>query len=364
MKIYTPTTLEKAKEICSLLDAQNPLDLLKCHAAFGHHFNGDIGAVMMQSYCLKGKPSLNADAMAGICRASGLVRYIRQVEWTDTVCIMEMARTDEPSDVVHRFTYSMEMANRQGLTRNRNWQQMPLQMLRARCLTMGLRATYPDAVAGIYSADEIADNMDISDEERTQISAEALGEEVRFTRKPQRAPAPKPSAPPQPAPAPQPEPEPEPEPEPVQIERPDHDFTTVEGFWAVVEASKIERRSFENIMTTQKIDIEAATPEQRERAWYRFGHPSQLNAWSARPLTLTGGESEMQIVADLCKDHPVLSFLEAHEWAHKLGHQAFGETLLIADELLPSDDRSHRVLKGMSPNDWSAYDFLYSVLND
>ena len=81
MKIYTPTTLEAAKEICSLLDAQNPLDLLKCHAAFGVHFGGDIGAVMMQSYCLKGKPSLNADAMEGVVRRSGLCRFILISSW-------------------------------------------------------------------------------------------------------------------------------------------------------------------------------------------------------------------------------------------------------------------------------------------
>ena len=43
---------------------------------------------------------------------------------------------------------------------------MPLQMLRSRVLTMGLRAVYPDAVSGIYSADEIADSTDMSDDER------------------------------------------------------------------------------------------------------------------------------------------------------------------------------------------------------
>jgi hypothetical protein len=70
------------------------------------------------------------------------------------------------------------MAVKQGLTNNRNWKQMPRQMLRARVLTMGLRAVYPDAISGIYSPDELADNMSMSDDERYAISAQSLGEEV------------------------------------------------------------------------------------------------------------------------------------------------------------------------------------------
>jgi len=54
-----------------------------------------------------------------------------------------------------------------------------MQMLRARALTMALRAVYPDAVSGMYSPDELADNMNMSDSERAKISAESLGEELR-----------------------------------------------------------------------------------------------------------------------------------------------------------------------------------------
>ena len=79
--IYVPKNLEEAKEIATLLDNQAPLDLLKCHASFGHHFNGDMGLVSTQSFCLRGKPSLNADAMAGICRSSGLVRFMKITTW-------------------------------------------------------------------------------------------------------------------------------------------------------------------------------------------------------------------------------------------------------------------------------------------
>jgi hypothetical protein len=89
---------------------------------------------------------------------------------------MSFARNDE--DFSHDFTYDWSMAENQGLTRKGNWRSMPKQMLRSRCLTMGLRAVFPEAVSGIYSADEIADNTNMSDKERLEISAQALGEEV------------------------------------------------------------------------------------------------------------------------------------------------------------------------------------------
>ena len=128
-------------------------------------------------------------SVGGDCRA-----------WSVDHCTMHFTRADEPPEIVHEYTYTIEMATAQGLTRNRNWQQMPLQMLRSRVLTMGLRATYPDAVSGIYSADEIADHTDMSDDERAAISAESLGEELKAP--PSRAPRRQASRPPQPVAAP------------------------------------------------------------------------------------------------------------------------------------------------------------------
>lgn len=195
MSIYTPKTLDQAKEIASLI-SDNPRDCLRLHAAFGAHFAGDMAITQNNSFMLRGKASLNADAMAGIVRRSGLCRYMVITSWDDTHCTYECARTDEPEEIKHVFTYTMQMAKAQGLTRNRNWQQMPQQMLRARALTLMLRAVYPDATSGMYSPDEIADNMSMNDDERAQISADSLGEELRTpTRQPSAAP--RPSAPPQ-----------------------------------------------------------------------------------------------------------------------------------------------------------------------
>jgi hypothetical protein len=206
MSIYTPKTLDQAKDIATLI-SDNPRDCVRLHAAFGAHFGGDMALAQNNAYMLKGKPSLNADAMAGIVRRSGVCRFMVITSWDNDHCTYQCARHDEPEQIVHTFTYTIEMAKAQGLTRNRNWQQMPMQMLRARALTLMLRAVYPDAVSGIYSPDELADNMsDISDDERAQISADSLGEQISAAPRAQRAPKPQPprnaqaSRPPQQAP--------------------------------------------------------------------------------------------------------------------------------------------------------------------
>ena len=187
--IYAPKNIDDAKLLAELLTLRgNARETLIAHATFGHHFGGNMAVTIANSFVLQGKPSLGADAMSGIVRASGKCRFMMVSDWSDTTCTMIFARTDEPDEITHTFTFTFEMATKQGLTNNRNWRTMPRQMLRARVLTMGLRAVFPDWVSGIYSPDEIADNMNISDEERLEISAQSLGEEVVYSGKPSKAP--------------------------------------------------------------------------------------------------------------------------------------------------------------------------------
>ena len=210
----TPDLINNVQSLALLLsngDQRKAHDYVLLYSAFGHHFGYDMGRTITQGYVLKGKPTLNADAMAGICRRSGLCRFIRVLEWTHETCTIEMARTDEPPEITHIYTFNMQMAQQQGLTRQQNWSRMPMQMLRARALTMGLRATFPDCVSGIYSVDEIADNTSMNDQERSIIIAQSMGEDINLSSRPQTQRPPQPSRQPQPQRAPQPTPAPQPE---------------------------------------------------------------------------------------------------------------------------------------------------------
>lgn len=320
MSIYTPKNIQEAIDIATLLtpNQKEAQELIQCHAAFGDHFNGDLGKVMTQAYSLKGKPALNADAMAGICRRSGLVRFMQVVEWTTDVCVMKVARRDEPEEIVHTFTYTMEMAKQQGLTRNRNWQTMPLQMLRVRCLTMALRATFPDACSGIYSADEIADNMSMSDDERTHITAQAIGEEVG-TQPPQPQRAPDHSTPP-------PQYKRVGEVTPSNITRFEHPGLLK----TACEFNEISVKEANACMQRLSFHADKATPEERQQFYYEWLMSDTLRNSTLPPNWWRNVSESKHVISQLHKEFPVLKNLDGREIGQTLGDQYFWESVKIA----------------------------------
>jgi hypothetical protein len=331
MSIYTPKNIQEAIDIASLLtnNQKEAQELIQCHAAFGDHFGGDLGKIGTQAYSLKGKPALTADAMAGICRRSGLVRFLQVIEWTTEVCVMKVARRDEPEEIVHTFVYTMEMATQQNLTRNRNWQTMPLQMLRVRCLTMALRATFPDAVSGIYSADEIADNMSMSDDERTHITAQAIGEEVG-TQSPQPQPAPQ-SQRPQPQRAPQPSTPPPQykrvgEVTPSNITRFEHPGLMK----TACEFNEISISEANDCMRRLGFHADRSTAEERQQFFYEWLLSDTLRNSTLAPNWWRNVGESKHIIAQLHQEFPVLAGLGGREIGQTLGDQFFWESVKIA----------------------------------
>ena len=49
------------------------------------------------------------------------------------------------------------MANKLGFLRKENWRNYPRAMMRARCISEGIRTVYPACVAGLYSPEEVQD---------------------------------------------------------------------------------------------------------------------------------------------------------------------------------------------------------------
>ena len=360
--IWNPASVQEALDMSNLLSNGKPMDLLQLHAAFGHHFGGDLGLTMTQGYVLKGKPTLNADAMAGICRRSGLCRYLRITEWSAEVCSLEMARTDEPDEIVHTYSFTIEMAQQQGLTRNRNWQQMPQQMLRARALTLGLRATFPDAVSGVYSADEIADNTSMSDHERDVITAHALGTDLP-SRPPQsqRAPqqsqrAPQQSEPPQSQP-------PQSQPEPNRL----YDWSSDD---ALTKACRSWGVNLEDAVAFISETVESPTsltPQQREALFYSRCAPHALMDNSISQHWFNGSMREVEPIHRALWDQlPLTKFLSVQHLGPRLPCGAFMETLKLSEMI---KDKARRdialdVLRKMNPMDWTAFDYVQSILDD
>jgi len=363
-KLYVPETNQDLIDTANLLtnnDGKAAFELILNHASFGHHFGGHMGLVLVNCVTIKGKPTMRADALAGICRNSGLVRRLQVVNHNEKVCVIECERSDEPTGVVHTFEFTWQMAEQMGLTRNSNWSRMPRQMLRARCVAMACRAVWPDAVSGIYTADEMADSLDLSDRERFEITTQSLGEDdVKY----EPSNRPQPQRPPQPSRPPQRKAAPQPQPQPKQMARSKYDFSSEQAFWAVVADHGISAEEVRGVCHRLSEDVSTMSPSELSEFFYthclfstrRLTHiPDE---WWALP------EDKSAAVHDGFKsENPCLTLFEPAFYGPRLSHPAWVETMRHLNHVTNDEQRSEgvNVLKQMSPDDWSAYDYLVSL---
>ena len=112
---------------------------------------------------VNGKPTLSADIMHAIARKSPRYHGVQWLEQSEkkAECIIEMINPDGSKEQV-RGTYSIEDAERAGLTTKDNWKKYPQRMLKHRALSFALRDAFPDILSGLLSADEA---YEISEEE-------------------------------------------------------------------------------------------------------------------------------------------------------------------------------------------------------
>jgi hypothetical protein len=143
----------------------------KPHAILAAVLTGrELGLGPMESLrsidIIDGRPSPSAEWMVG--RILGAGHVVTTLEQTDKTCTVKGTRYDlvpMPSDEVKKveiasmqFTFTIEMAERAGLAKKRNWQQYPEAMLYWRAVAQLARQFFPDCLRGIkYLADELGD---------------------------------------------------------------------------------------------------------------------------------------------------------------------------------------------------------------
>lgn len=103
---------------------------------------------------IKGKVTLAADATVALVRRSGECAEWRLVESTDKRAAYMTRRKGDSEPTT--LSWTIEQAQRAGLTGGQGWRLYPEAMLRARCASALARIVYPDLVAGIYDPDELA----------------------------------------------------------------------------------------------------------------------------------------------------------------------------------------------------------------
>ena len=103
-------------------------------------------------HIIQNRPSLKADAM--------LARYLGsggKVEWLAHTDTKVEATFSHPAGGTLTIAWDMERAKKAGLGGKDMWTKYPRQMLRARVISEGIRATNPAVATGIYTPEEIMD---------------------------------------------------------------------------------------------------------------------------------------------------------------------------------------------------------------
>ena len=103
-------------------------------------------------HVIQGRPALKADAMMARFQAAG-----GKVEWKQYTDTAVSAVMSHPSGGAVTIEWTLEMANRAGLTKNPTWRQYPRQMLRARVISEGIRTVFPGVAVGVYTPEEVQD---------------------------------------------------------------------------------------------------------------------------------------------------------------------------------------------------------------
>lgn len=103
-------------------------------------------------HIIQGRPTLRADAMLARFQQAG-----GKVEWGEYTDQRVVGTFSHPQGGNVRIEWTTKMAQDAGLTRNPTWKSYPRQMLRARCISEGIRTIYPGVAIGTYTPEEAED---------------------------------------------------------------------------------------------------------------------------------------------------------------------------------------------------------------
>jgi hypothetical protein len=142
-------------------------------------------ASMTGIHMVQGKVTVGANAQAALLRRHPHYDY-NVKEHTDQVCVIEFIYKGKPAGT---SSFSMDDAQKAGLTSNPTWKKFPRNMLFARAVSNGIKWYAPDVSAGapLYTPDELGADVEYDD-----------GGEIVAVRVEQPAPAPEPVALPEP----------------------------------------------------------------------------------------------------------------------------------------------------------------------
>ncbi len=124
---------------------------------------------VQEYHIIQGRPALKADAMLARFQSAG-----GRVAWSSMTDVRVAGTFTHAQGGSVEIEWTIEMAKRAGLTKNPTWNQYPRAMLRARCISEGIRTVFPGVVVGSYTPEEVQDMEPV----RTPPAPPPLVEEV------------------------------------------------------------------------------------------------------------------------------------------------------------------------------------------
>lgn len=104
---------------------------------------------------IQGKPSVSPQLMLALARRTKeLENFI--IDKNDRQATVKVKRRGQDEVTT---TFTIEMATQMGLASKDNWKKQPGIMLQWRAIAENLRITFPDAISGLYTYDEMGAEM-------------------------------------------------------------------------------------------------------------------------------------------------------------------------------------------------------------
>jgi hypothetical protein len=116
--------------------------------------DGSHPAKAMQEYhIIQGRPALKADAMMARFQSAGGKIVWKKYEDDEVIGIFS-----HPSGGSLEVKWTIKQAQSIGLVKpSSGWVKYPRAMLRARCISEGIRSVFPGVIAGFYTPEEVSD---------------------------------------------------------------------------------------------------------------------------------------------------------------------------------------------------------------
>ena len=104
---------------------------------------------MRDFHVIQGRPALKADAMLARFQQAG-----GSVKWETYTDEQVTGIFSHPQGGTLEVSWLLSKAKLIGIANKDNWKNYPRAMLRARCISEGIRAVYPGCVVGVYTPEE------------------------------------------------------------------------------------------------------------------------------------------------------------------------------------------------------------------